>query len=411
MSRILSVWEMGANMGHIDRMLVTARALRERGHAVRFLLRDLSRAHPRVAAQGFAMGQAPVWLPRLANAPRASNFAAVLAAAGWMDSAGLAGLLAGWRDAFALARPDLLICDHAPTAMLAARGLGFPVWAIGNSFELPPPGPFFPSMASDDAREAARCAAYDEALLVPTNKALALLGAAPLPRLSDLFAHAQRALASLPELAHYDGYPAGTVWAGPSYVGDVGAVPQWPAGDGPRVFVYLSPSHSGLRPLIDALKALGCIALVHAKGLSPDAAKQLGDARIRFEPAPVQVDPAVAAADLVVSHASMGTVTAACIAGKPQLVLPAQAEQGMVARRVVQLGIGLALPQRSDGPPPAGTPPLDALAPLKRVLHEPVFAATARVLAARHAGSSPQRTGERLAALVLGSIPTAGGDA
>jgi hypothetical protein len=409
LSRILAAWEMGANMGHIDRMLTSARALRARGHEVRFVLRDLSRAYGRVASEGFAIGQAPLWLPRMAHPPRLGNYAVVLAAAGWMDASGLAGLLCGWQQTFDLVRADVLICDHAPTAMLASRGSGMQVWAIGNSFENPPPGPYFPSMlaghAKDakDAADAARCAQYDATLLAPTNQALALLGRPPLARLTDLFGHTRTALASLPELGHYSGYPQGTEWAGPCYVGDAGTAAVWPAGSGPRAFVYLTPGHPGFRPVIEALRSLGMVALVHAKGLTAEAAARLaGSSPIRFEPAPVQVDPAVAQADIVISHASLGTATAALLAGKPQLVLPSHTEQGMVARRIEQAGIGLALPVRADGAAPAGVPPpaLQPLPLLRRLVDEPGFKKAALALAQRHAGASPQRTGQRLADLI-----------
>ncbi len=408
MSRILAAWEMGANMGHIDRMLTSARALRARGHEVRFVLRDLSRAHGRLASEGFDIGQAPIWLPRLAHPPRLGNYAMVLAAAGWMDPGGLAGLVCGWQQIFDLAQPDVLICDHAPTALLASRGGPMQVWAIGNSFEVPPPGPYFPSMQGGD--DEARCAQYDALLLSPTNQALGLLGRPPLARLTELFAHSQAAIASLPELGHYPCYPEGTEWAGPSYVGDAGVAAHWPAGEGPRAFVYLSPAHPGFRPMIEALRSLGVVALVHAKGLSAEAAQRLaGDGRIRFEPTPVQVDPAVAQADIVISHASLGMASAALLAGKPQLVLPSHTEQGMVARCLQRAGIGLALPMRADGAPPAGAPPSAPLQPLpllQRLLSEPAFSSAAQALARRHAGASPRRTGERLADLIEARLQT-----
>ncbi|MEO5735804.1 MAG: nucleotide disphospho-sugar-binding domain-containing protein, partial [Rubrivivax sp.] len=378
--RILLIWEMGANMGHIDRLLVCARGLREQGHEVRFLLRDLSRAHSRVSADGFAMGQAPIWLPRLANPPRLANYAAVLAAAGWMDSGGLCGLVTAWRDAIALARPDLLVCDHSPTAVLAARSIGLPVVLVGNSFEVPPPGTVFPPMLQDDPTEGARCAGYDALVLPHVNRALERLGAAPLQRLPDVFDSAVPVLASVPELDHYDGYAPDAVRMGLAYIGDVGVAPQWPsspagAAPGRRVFVYLSPEHAAFNPLMAALRRQSATALVHAKGLSPQAATRLGGPGLHFEAEPVSMDAAVRDADLVVSHASMGTASAALLAGKPQLVVPSQDEQAMVARRVQQAGIGLVLPRQRSEP---GRAPPDPAPLLQRLFADPGFGARAR---------------------------------
>lgn len=397
MSRILAVWEMGANLGHIDRMLTAARALRARGHEVRFLLRDLARAHGRLAAEGIAFGQAPIWLPRMANPPRLANYAAVLAAAGWLDAPGLAALMLAWRDAYALSRPDVVLCDHAPTALLALRGLGIPTWAIGNSFEVPPGGDCYPPFALGNAAEAARCPGYDATVLPVANQALGLIGSAPMARLTDLFTGVHKALVTLPELSHYGrAYEPGVHWAGPAYVGDIGQAPQWPSGPGPRVFAYLEPTHAAFDATMSALRESGVAALVHAKGLSAEAAKRLGSARLRFEPSPLKVDETVAGADLVISHASLGVATAAALAGKPQLVLPSQAEQAMVAGRLVEAGVARQVPLG----PAAGPvrPLLDAL------LNEAAPAEAARALAARHAGVTPRRTGETLADLVEASL-------
>ena len=285
MARVLLAWEMGANMGHIDRLLVLARALRARGHEAVFVLRDLSRAQPRIAAEGYAMGQAPVWLPRLAHPPQAVSYAAVLASADWLDAPGLAGLLCGWRTWFDLLKPEVLVCDHAPTALLAARTSALPmqVWACGGSFEIPPTGTgVFPAFNPADPRAAAACAALDAALLLPANAALALLGAPPLARLTDLFAPAQRLLSTLPELAHYAGYGAEVVWVGPSYAADSGCAPQWPDSPGRRAFVYLEPGHAAFESVLQALQTCGVCAIVHAKGLAPAAEARWASPGLRF---------------------------------------------------------------------------------------------------------------------------------
>lgn len=388
-------WELGANMGHIDRMLVCARALRLRGHEVTFAVKDLSRAHGRVVSDGFAVLQSPVWLPRMVNAPRLVNFSAVLAAAGWLDANGLAGLISAWRSLFSLCCPDLLVVDHGPTAILAMRGRNVPVAAIGNCFELPPHGEVFPAMNYWDSGDAAECARSDARVLAPVNQALALLGDAPLPRLTCLFEGVRCLAASLPELTHYPDYRSSDL-VGPVYAGDIGLPPDWPDGNGARVFAYLSPEHADFNALMEALRQSGARALVHAKGLAPEAGRRLGGASMRFESSPLRMDAVVRDADLVISHASMGTVTAAALAGCVQLVLPNHMEQYMVARRVVDGGFGLAVVPGAKG--------TDYLHLLRRLLEEPSFAQSAAKLAERHVDVDPSRTGDRLAAELQGLL-------
>lgn len=393
MARWLMAWEMGGGMGHLDRMLAVARVLRARGHEVGFALRDLSRSHARIADQGFEILQAPVWLPPLSRPPRLPNYAAVLAAAGWLSPDGLAALLLAWQNLFRLWRADGVLCDHAPTAVLAARAAGQPHWLVGNSFQVPPgDGAWFPPMAHWQPEAEAGCAQADALLLGPANAALALRGHAPLARLPGMFSAARRAVLSLPELTHYPQPEPGVPVLGPMFVDDVGGPARWPEGRGRRVFVYLAPAHDAFQPLLRALQDTETTVLVHAKGVTPEAAARLGGARLRIEPEPVRIADALRDADLVVSHASIGTVSAALLAGVPQLVLPRHMEQAMVARRVEQAGIGLQVPL---GEP---TPDLPAL--LRRLLGEATWRTTAAALAALHAGTRPEQTAARVADFV-----------
>ncbi len=393
--RVLSVWELGTGLGHIDRMLSVGRSLRGRGHEPQFLLKDVSRAHLRFGADTaearWWFAQAPVWLPSLNNAPALRNYTVVLAAAGWLNPVGLASLVTAWRAMFELLKPDALVCDHAPTAILAARGLGLPVFSVGNSFELPPAGQNFPPMAFWDAEEHRRCVGQDELLRVAANKALALLGDTPLARLTDLFDGVHRCIMSLPELAHYDqGASASTDIVGPAFVADLGLAPTWPDAaitrGKPPVFVYVNPANAQFERLMAALKALQWPTLVFAKGMSPEAAARLGSPSLRFETQPVRMDAVLHTARLVISHGSVGTVTAAALAGVPQLALPSHMEQWMVSRRIEQAGVGLLVKPEVAAP--------DWRALLTRLMEEPQFAVAAQALAKRHAGASPRQASD-----------------
>jgi UDP:flavonoid glycosyltransferase YjiC (YdhE family) len=379
----------------MDRMLVVARALRQRGHEVRLALKDLSRAYNRIAADGFTMMQSPVWLPQMTNPPRLGNFSAILASAGWLNSPGLAGLITGWRTLFDLNQPDAIICDHAPTAILSARGLGVPTFALGNSFEVPPIQKHFPPMAYWLTGEAAQCTAYDARLLGPTNEALAIVGDPPLRSMTALFEGVHQGVVSIPELTHYLTYPVGTAMLGPAFVDDVGQAPNWPLGatpEGKKIFAYVSPTYHGFEALMAAMKASGLSTLVHAKGISPQAAERLGGATMRLEVNALRMDQVLQDADIIVSHASVGVASAAALAGKIQLGLPQHMEQEMVSRRLVQTGAGLAVP--------VGTKDADFKGLLARLMGETQFAQAALKLAQQCVGLSPSLTGERAADFV-----------
>jgi hypothetical protein len=398
-SRIALVWELGAGLGHLDRLRLIGRELRARGHDLVFVLRDLRHAYTRLACDGFRITQAPVRWPRPVAAPFLGNYASVLAAAGWMDPEGLAGQLAAWRALFELLRLDAVVADHAPTAVAAARALHLPTCLVGNSFQVPPAGDVFPPILHWVAGEAGRCAGYDAMLLPSVNEALRLSGQAPLMRLTELLGSAQRAIFSVPELAHYGGYAGEEIFVGPSFADDLGHDVDWPDVGGPRVFAYLDAGHRDFDALVGALRTLAWPSVVHGRGLSPERAAGLSSPGLRMEARPVRVASAIADAHLVITHASIGTVTAAVLAGKPQLALPAQAEQWMVGRRIAEGGIGLLVDP--------GAREVDFASLCRRLVDDPAFIRAAEQLATRHAGASPAMSGRRAADRIEGMLGAA----
>lgn len=386
---VLSCWELGTGLGHLDRMLGFAVPLMARGHRVDWVVRDLSRVGARSLPEGLAVGQAPVWLPQAKQPPPMATYGSVLFAAGWMDPVGLAGLVRGWWRWFDLIQPDLVTLDHAPTALLAAKLAGLPVRAVGNSFELPPLQAHFPlsmwwaNLPPEHPRQ------VDGVLLKPLNEALARLGAAPWQRLTQLFDGVPRAIVQPRALAHYEGYDDAAVFLGGSYEGQQGALPNWPDGVGPRVFAYLSANHAGFDALMSLLIQRRCRTLVFAKNLSAEQHRSLASPHLHLSSQPLQVDATLAESDFVVTHASIGTVTAAALAGKPQLGLPQHTEQWMVGQRLARLGIGLS------GSVPA--PRDEAARLMQRLLDDPTQAVAAQRFAAELHDQRPAETSRRVA--------------
>lgn len=276
---------------------------------------------------------------------------------------------------------------------MAARLAACPHWLIGNSFEVPPQAEYFPPMNYWQAEHATQCATWDTLVLRHTNQALALLAASPLARLTDIFANAGRAILSIPELTHYPDAAKTAPVLGPSFVDDIGLAPRWPGGSGPKVFVYLAPTHDDFAPAIHALRTSGATVLVHAKGVSPARITQLSSPSMRIEAEPLHVAQTLKDADIVVSHAGIGLCSAAALAGKPQLVLPRHTEQSMVARRIADNGIGLQVPLGQKNTR------FDAM--LQQLLDDARFRTAAQKLAARHSDAKPALTAQLVTELIF----------
>ncbi|WP_156302291.1 hypothetical protein [Methylogaea oryzae] len=116
-----------------------ARKLREMGHEVILIVRELHDMETLLRGQGFALLQAPIWLrshPELGQSPL--NYSDILARHGYLAAEGLMSLMRAWLGLWSLLRPDLIVAEYAPTALLSARAAAVPAVMLGTGFYSPP---------------------------------------------------------------------------------------------------------------------------------------------------------------------------------------------------------------------------------------------------------------------------------
>ena len=145
MSRILLAWELGDNLGHFSGIIPLAYELRKRGHEPILCLRDLSRIASAVKDAEFPLLQAPIW-PEASRTSPPLTYAELLLSFGYSEAKGLRNLINAWRNIISLTDPKLIIFDHAPTGLIASRGMGIPRALIGTGFFSPPRVTPFPLM-------------------------------------------------------------------------------------------------------------------------------------------------------------------------------------------------------------------------------------------------------------------------
>lgn len=193
-------------------------------------------------------------------------------------------------------------------------------------------------------------------------------GVPPAGSWPDVFAPHDRRISVVPEA--FDPHP-GQHHHGFLVPPASGTAPAWPDGGGPRVLVGLSTTYQAqedlLRSAVDALGRLEVRAVV-TTGRAVDPASLDAPANVAVHEH-VPHGLLLPTTDLVVTHAGLGTVSAALHHGVPLVCSPLDRDQPLNAARVEALGAGVTATADDLGPA------------IERVLGDPAFAEGARRLA------------------------------
>ena len=346
MMRVMLAWELGANLGHVAPLRMVAQHLQLRGHTCTFAARDLDSAEEFLEPALGPVMQAPIRLSNGRNPVRTQvSYTSLLNNTGFDHIVGLAGRLRAWRQLLQDTGAGLLIADHSPTALLAARTLGLSAVHLGTGFTVPPltqpfrvfhPGLQVPPKILEH---------NERAVLSNANAALDRLQLAPLAALQDMFSSALSFITSFSELDHYDGTRAEPYIGLPDCAH--GIDPPWPAGDGRKVFAYLRPAKN-LELTLTALSRLPARVLVRIGGINPARLKSFERPGMLILEQPIHMRRAAESCDAFVNYASHGVTAEMLLAGKPGVLLPDTVERSLVARRAVQLGACLTPPAEGD---------------------------------------------------------------
>jgi hypothetical protein len=185
MSTILLTWELGGGLGHLANLAPLARRLAERGHRVVVALRDLSRAWQVFGEIDVFCLQSPVKTRNdgeRIEPPR--TFAHILHNVGFGDFNELWSMTAAWRNLYDYVRPDAIIFDHSPTALLAARGYPARRILIGAGFFWPLDQCPLPDLRPWLGTPGERLASDEKFVLANVNLALQYWQQPPLERLA-----------------------------------------------------------------------------------------------------------------------------------------------------------------------------------------------------------------------------------
>ena len=341
---MLITWELGGGLGHLVPIGSLAKGLLERDCEVTAAVRDLVSVGTILTDPQIRLLQAPHRIePFRRTFDPPLSYAHMLHNVGFGSADGLCALVSAWRHLIELVKPDLVVCEHSPTALLACDSLGIDVIQVGTGFTIPPTP--LPILRSIENRKVERSIREDEQrTLEIVNRIASRFGVVGLESLGQIYLRSKLSfLRTYSELDHFGERPNA------NYVGvefaeaSIGVEPVWPAGSGPRVFAYLKPL-AGFREAERQLMNVGSPTIIYTPGLSSQEAAEVGGAipSVRVSLLPLKIESIVESCDLVVCHGGHGLVSQMLLAGIPLVTIPMQLEQSLLCRRISQCAQPLA---------------------------------------------------------------------
>jgi len=341
--RLLITWELGANYGHLSRLILVADAQRALGREMLFVVCDLDAAQKLLAPQGYAYVAAPRLKCKPSNELMLS-YVQLLLAVGYADQLALQVALGNWLHLFNEYQPDLIIADHSPTALLANHITKIPAIQLGSGFEIPPLD-HWPEMLPFNSQQKLQLQDSEQQLLVNMNRALIVHGGLAMQSVTELFKNCHQLLTTFAELDHYP-YRNHMNYIGPIYSVSSGSEILWTDTLQKKVFAYVWSGLPGLNHLMLALAELDIEVIAVIPELSNEALLLFSQPNIRIYRETINLSALLDNADLLITHSGFGTVSAFLKQGVPVMIIPDTLEQFLVGQNVEVLGVGLVMGSR-----------------------------------------------------------------
>jgi len=349
MENITFCWELGGGYGHLASFKPLANTLVERQHTVSALLRTTQYAETFFDTERIKYSSAPIWDSEKKYTSPTISYADIIARQGYHSASSLLALVKQWRDKLQAYKTELLIVDHSPTALIAARTLNLPSTLFGTGFVSPPSVSPLPAIVPWLNPEPEFVKKIETDVLAVINKVLQHFNYEKLNHLYELFAVEEDFLCTLPELDHYDSRAADAYW-GPRLGDGSGVDASWPESTRRKVFVYTNNRYKLVYDLLKSFKDIDADFIVHCAGENKEGLMPYESGDVIFSIDPININSIANKADLVICHAGHGTVAATLLMGIPLLLIPTQLEQCILANKLSNFGMAGFVDIRDNAP-------------------------------------------------------------
>lgn len=328
---VLFAWELGNGLGHVQALLPLARALAERGCRGVFAVRNPEQVGELIRDQGFEVLAAPRFQPPTpVSRGFITTYGDLLGRHGFDQIELLEPMVQAWQRLVDDVRPDLIVCDHAPTACLTCYGV-IPTIVVGNGFCVPPTTTTtFSKLLPANPPE------YPpEQLLQVLQEVQQRRGRQAPETLPGLFRWADCFVTAVPDIDPYSDERTEPV------VGPLERLPAptFPPRD-PSYFAYLDAGLPGIEHIVEGLIRSGVPGRAYLRNVTPEARQRWLSAGLNILTRPAPLREIASQVSVIVHHASGGTAQHALAAGRPQLLFPTQLEQVLTSQMLHAKGVG-----------------------------------------------------------------------
>lgn len=348
MARILLCWELGDGLAHLSHLHKAADYFIQQGHEIWVAARDLGDVKA-LFSDSVRVVQSPYidkrisYLTKSDSPPR--GFAELLYRSGYYSADALTGILEAWKMLLETIRPDMLIIDHSPTALLATRGQPIPRILVGTGFSLPdhnrPTSLFYNTeSAKRETQE------HEKEVLRVINQVCYEQNIPTVRSLADLYEDSDsNILSTWSELDPY-GFRNPAQRRKTVYVGTIPETYTEPADfphfRGPKIYCHVNWG-ADVPVLLKALQSIECSAVIVATDFPQRAIDAHPGRHLNYVMNPVNMDEVFEKTTFAILNAGMNLTSQFLKAGIPVAMIPQHVEQLLIARRVEALNAGYML--------------------------------------------------------------------
>ncbi len=340
--RLLFVWELGANYGHLARLIPLAEAQRALGREVLFAVSDLQVAEKLLIPKDFSF----VLILKIRTDGGngiASNYAELLLNCGYSNKKALQLAVGEWLHLLRQYKPDLLVLDHSPTVLLANKIAKIPAIQIGAGFEMPPQDNW-PEWIPLNVSQQIKLKQSELVLLINMNGVIESYSGQRLESIVDLFDGCNQLLTTFSELDHYQKRVNAQYLSPILYEVSAHSI-SWHSNKTKKVFIYVWPTMPGLNHLLGALSEMKMEVVAVIPNITELAINRFARMQIRIYKHAVDIAELAQEADLLITH-GIGTANTFLCKGVPLLIIPETTEQLMLGQCIEKHGFGLAMSPR-----------------------------------------------------------------